>query len=195
LKKSFFIWWSAIGLFFVSCYIYDDSPTAPKNILSVKDSLAVRAILDANGLDTVDVRDAIILIDSYVSRINLNARSLTKFIFCKYLDSISTPPTLDLKYNNIDTIIFDDTINYNFLIRLDSNKLHTIPDGINKMKGSITLYLNSNKINTISPNIMQCDVSYVNVDSNYLCNVSDTMKQWLNTKSGSTAWQSRQTCN
>jgi hypothetical protein len=179
----------------ISCNFGNNNSDSVENVLSSRDSIAVREILDANGLDTVDVMAVISLRNSSVVNIHFSFMQLNKFVFSKYFDSLNTSPGVDLMNNAIDTLIFEDTLNKDWSISLNYNKLKTIPDDIVKLKGNISIYLDYNQLISISPNIMNCNVSYVNVDSNYLCNVSDTMKQWLNTKSFSTAWQSRQTCH
>jgi hypothetical protein len=181
----------------ISCNFGNNNSDSVENVLSFQDSIAVRGILDANGLDTVKVRDVITLQNSAVVELHFSSSlHLNKFVFSKYLnDLLNNSQGIGLMNNTIDTLIFEDTIYKDLGIRLDFNKLKTIPDDIVKLKGNISIYLDYNQLTSISPNIMNCNVSYVNVDSNYLCNVSDTMKQWLNTKSFSTAWQSRQTCH
>jgi hypothetical protein len=181
----------------ISCNFGNNNSDSVENVLSSQDSIAVRGILDANGLDTVKVRDVITLQNSAVVELHFSSSlHLNKFVFSKYLnDLLNNSQGIGLMNNTIDTLIFEDTIYKDLSIRLDFNKLKTIPDDIVKLMGNFTIYLDYNQLTSISPNIMNCNVSYVNVDSNYLCNVSDTMKQWLNTKSGSTAWQSRQTCH
>lgn len=64
-----------------------DIPPTP-NVLSAKDSLAVRAILDANGLDTVKVRDVIDLQNSSVGIISLDSLGLTRFVLTNAFDSL-----------------------------------------------------------------------------------------------------------
>jgi hypothetical protein len=197
LKKQILIICSYLMLLINSCVpIFDDGYSVQDNPLSATDSIAVRAILDVNGLDTVNVRNVVSIKNSFVTEINLDNRSLKKFIFCKYFDSFSvySNPDIILRNNNLDTLIFADSIQSDMGIRLEYNNVKSIPDDINKLCGEFSLYVTFNSLSSISENIMHCNVYYINVDSNYLCNVSDTMKQWLNTKTWSTAWQARQKC-
>ncbi len=177
------------GLWFGS----NPSDGPPINMLSKGDSLAVRAILDENGLDTVKVRDVIVLANSEVAEINLKSRSLVKFVFSKYLNSLSIP-TLELQNNNIDSLIFTDTIFYAGTIRLDSNKLQRIPDEIGKLKSAIGLLFDANYISSISPNIMECSVAYINVNFNLLCNIPDSISQWITKTCRDSTWRTTQTC-
>jgi hypothetical protein len=179
---------------FVSCNLYDDSPTSPPNILNTKDSIAVRAILDANGLDTMKVRNVIFLKNSYIGEINLKSQSLNKFIFSRYLDSLVVSPSLNLQYNNIDTLIVPDSIQFGASVRLEYNKLRQIPDEIGKIKGNIAFYLINNQLTKISPNIMNCKVSYINVIYNNLCNTPDSISQWITKNCRDSTWKSTQTC-
>ncbi len=202
-KPVFFATWALIVLcaLFLSCDLsglwFGSNPSdrPPPNILSKQDSLAVRAILDANGLDTVKVRDVILLAYSEVAEISLRSRSLVKFVFSKYLDSLIAYPSLELQENNIDSLVFPDTIAYGARISLDSNRLRRIPDEIGKLRGAIALFVNSNQISSISPNIMHCNISYMNVNNNMLCNLPDSITQWITSKCRNNTWPSTQTCN
>jgi hypothetical protein len=185
----------AIALLFLSCglnpFPFDGDPPKTPNVLSKKDSLAVRAILDANGLDTVKVRDVIDLYNSSVVQINLNSRSLSQFIFNRYFDSLQSSPALNLRNNNIDTIIFTDTISKDQGISLEHNLIRTISNDVDKMRGTMALYLYYNDMTSISPNILRCNISYINVRYNHLVSVPDSIATLLTSKDGS--WQSYQT--
>jgi len=183
------------GLLFVFCNLYDDSPTSPPNILKAKDSLAVRSILDANGLTAMKVREVIYLENSMVKQINLDSILLRKFVFCKYFDSLIARPGLNLINNDIDTLLFPDIIFKTIGINLDHNKLKEIPGDIDHLKGNIALYINFNQIASISPNIMKCQISYINVNFNNLCNIPDSISQWIINHCRDSVWRSTQKCN
>jgi hypothetical protein len=191
-----------IEFFNINCLSLINNDDEPYTVsLLPKDSSAVWHILNDNGFDSINVyafvSGSLVYSGgiSYLYGINLNSQSLKKFIFSKYFDSLSNGISLNLMNNTIDTLIFTDSIYHSLDIRLDYNILKNIPDDIVKLKSNIALDISHNQLTSISSNIMNCNVESIYVDSNYLCNVSDTMKQWLNTKSGSTAWQSRQTCH
>lgn len=184
------------GILFFTCRFFmetNDTPPLP-NVLDKKDSLAVRGILDANGLDTVKVRDVIVLEHSNIVNLDLRSLSLNNFIFCSFFDSLLSRPPLDLMNNEIDTLIFKDTIKSDLAISLENNKIKTIPYEIGKLTGTIALYLNYNQINYISPNIMSCNVSFINIKYNRLCSVPDSLAKWISRVGLDSTWQSTQTC-
>jgi hypothetical protein len=185
----------AIAFLFFSCglnpFPFDgDIPPTP-NVLSKKDSLAVRAILDANGLDTVKVRDVVSFYNSVVVQINLNSRSLSQFVFNKNIDSLWNGCGLSLLYNNIDTLIFADSILNIFSVDLDHNKVRTIPDDIGKTRGPVLLYVNYNALSSVSPNILHCQIYKINVRYNHLVSVPDSIAALLTSKDST--WKNYQT--
>jgi hypothetical protein len=163
-------------------------------ILQPKDSLAVRAILDTNGLQKLSVDGVVEVNDAMVTRINLNAKSLSKFIFCKYFDSLLTGPELNIMENDIDTLVFPDTIRQNIFIKLDDNKLQTIPDGFGHLKGTIKLSIGYNRLQTISPDIMNCSVTYLYLNENDLCSLQDSILAWIATINSNSFWRTTQLC-
>jgi hypothetical protein len=181
----------SFGLISCGIFPFDADPPKKPNVLSAKDSLAVRAILDTNGLDTVKVRDVVGFDNSVVVQIYLNSRSLNHFIFNSYFDSLRNGFGLSLLYNNIDTIIFVDTIRNGIVIDLEHNNLRTIPDDINKMRAPLSLYVNYNELSSITPNILQCQIYNLRVRYNHLVSVPDSIATLLASQDSS--WQSYQT--
>lgn len=185
----------AIAFLFFSCGLNPfpfggDIPPTP-NVLSKKDSLAVRAILDANGLDTVKVKDVIELQNSSVGIISLDSLGLTRFVLTNAFDSLKGGISLNISYSQIDTLIILDTIHQNLTIRIYYTKLQSIPEHIALLTGNIDLYLPNDNLQYISPEILKCNVDYINVRYNHLISVPDSIAALLTSKDGS--WQSYQT--
>jgi hypothetical protein len=195
-KLLFTIAVSSVVVIFISCglnpFPFDGDPIQPPpHVLSIKDSLAVRAILDTNGLDSVKVRDVVGFWNSVVVRITLNSRSLNQFVFNTHFDSLWNGCELNLLYNNIDTLLFVDTIRNGIVINLEHNKLRTLPDDIDKMRAPLSMYANYNELSSISPNILHCDIYTLHIRNNHLVLVPDSIAALLSSQDSS--WQSYQT--
>jgi len=205
LFKILFVLLILIGILCVGCDLVrytGEEPPYP-NKLSTKDSLAVRAILDANGLDTVKVHDIVSFFENsnYIASIRLSSFSLKRFVFSKYFDSLALPLSyLGLQNNQIDTLIIHDSINSSsansyFTIYLQHNNLRVIPNDIKNIKNTLELYLDYNQIRTLSDSIVHCNISYIHVDYNSLCNIPDSIAQWITKNCRDSTWKTTQTCN
>jgi len=185
-----------LGLIF-SCNILANggNEPPPKNDLSTKDSLAVRAILDTNGLKNVKVRNVIYLYNSLVQSISIDSLKTAKFIFPSQCDSFSGSIGIKISNSSIDTIIFHDSIHIPLSISISHTKLRSIPDQISLLKGTLDLNFAFNQLYFISPQIMNCRVNFVNINNNNLCSLSDSLKNWLIQKSyGDSTWLKTQNC-
>ncbi len=186
------------GILLFSCgdlFIWNGDPDPPINVLNAKDSLAVRAILDANGLYDKKVRDVINLQNSMVGTINLDSLSITKFVFTDALGTFIHGISINISNSPIDTLIIMDTIHINITLGITRSKLKSITNYVTLFKGSLYLYLSYNEITFISPEIMKCNVGYINVEYNRLCSVSDSLNTWIIKNSRNSQWQSTQRCN
>ena len=173
---------------------YDDSPTIyNQDVLRPQDSSVVRAILDENGLNMVNVREVVDIQNSVIIMINLSSRSLSKFTLTKSFNNFGIPPSLNLGNNFIDTLFFLDTINNGESIDLANNRLSAIPADIGKLRGQLALYLDNNALKSISPNIMHCNVGYLSVRNNHLVSIPDTISTWITRVSKDSTWQNYQT--
>jgi hypothetical protein len=184
-------------LLLVNCEILTgsgDSPP-PKNELSVKDSTAVRAILDANGLYNTNVREVIVLQRSLIGTINFKDFSINRFIISNAFDSMGPEISINIFNCPIDTIIIVDTIHINLAIGMNQTKLKSIPDNVSLLKGSLFLYFSNNEIEYIPVQIMNCKISYIDVQYNSLCSISDTMNNWIIKNSRNPDWKATQKCN
>jgi hypothetical protein len=188
-------------VFFLSCDLRglwfgsnpEDGP--PLYVLSKKDSLAIRAILNTNGLDSLGVYNVIDWYSNWRLRIKLGPGSIPKFVFSKYFDSLESGTELNAIDDNIDTLIFPDTIHNGLSINLAYNKISAIPDGIANLRGAIDLNFDNNEISSVSPNIMQCNVSVMQpFNNNKLCNIPDSISQWITKACRDSTWQTKQTC-
>jgi hypothetical protein len=173
-----------------------------KKAINPKDSIAIRAILNLNGLDSVKIKNVVVLSNVYINsidysiltQINFDSLSLNKFIFSKYFDSLSVSPVLTLRNNNIDTLIFPDTIITDIGISLEYNHLRSLSKDVDKMIGSLSLNLNFNELTLVNQAIMHCKISYLNINYNQLCSVPDSIAQWITLNCRDSTWRSTQTC-
>jgi Leucine-rich repeat (LRR) protein len=188
-----------VGITSINCdlLVWNGSPTPDPNILQKKDSLAVRAILDANGLYDKKVRDVIDLQNSMIGTIMLDSLKLTRFILTNDFDSLGYGSGFEIYILNssIDTLIISDTIHINLAIGVTRTNLKSIPDNISLLKGNLTLRLPENELEFLPSEIMKCNVSYIDVQYNSLCSVSDTLNNWIIKNSRNPDWKSTQTCN
>jgi|GEM_PF-3445449 hypothetical protein len=186
-----------IAVFLIGCDILTNggNEPPPKNDLSTKDSLAVRAILDTNGLNNVKVRKVISLANSRVGVISLDSVVLKKFIFTSSFDSLGGGTTLNIFNSQLDSIIILDTLNLQLTLQISNTTLRSIPNNISMLKGPISFYLPNNKIQYISFEIMKCNVRYIDVQYNALCSVSDSLNSWIIANSRNSSWRSTQNCH
>jgi hypothetical protein len=187
------------GILLFSCgdlFVWNGDPDPPINVLTAKDSLAVRAILDANGLYDKEVRDVINLQSSMVGTINLDSLAITKFVFTNAIDTFIHGLSINIFDSPIDTLIIMDTIHIDFSIGINRTNLRSIPDNVSLFKGNMYMYLGNNQIQYISPEIMKCDIGFFDIQNNRLCSVPDSLSNWIMSKRpNSKNWQSTQRCS
>jgi hypothetical protein len=175
--------------------VWDGDPEPTVNVLSAEDSTAVRAILDANGLHDIGVREVISLQNSSVGGIKVDSLDITEFVFTNALDAFVGGFSVDIIACPVETLIIRDTIHINLTIGIGGTNLRAIPDNISLFKGSMYMYLANNRIQYISPAIMQCDIGFFDIQSNRLCSVPDTIINWILSKRPNTKyWQTTQNC-
>jgi hypothetical protein len=186
-----------LGLIFIQCKfaLWDDSPPPQPNSLMPQDSIAVRAILDANGLNKTKVRDVISLQNSMVGSINFNSLMLNKIIITNSFNTFNYGFSLNINNCPIETIEVVDTIIINIAIAMKFTKLKSIPNNISLFQGKLWLYLNNNEIKYMPSEIMNCNVFYIDVQNNELCSVPDTLNKWIIKNSRDSYWQTTQRCN
>jgi hypothetical protein len=115
--------------------------------LDVGDSLAVRAILDSNGLKTIPVRQ--VLDSSAQGRITflyLNSLNLKTFNFTHNFNVLDSLIFLSLDNNQINNINVTDSIKFenNCSIGITQNSLTAFPKDIFKISGAPNINLEYN---------------------------------------------------
>ncbi len=165
------------------------------NKLSIKDSLAIRAILDTNGLRNKKVEDVIDLQCDIVVMMTLDSVPLSKFIFTSVFDSLHNSFQISISNSPIESLVILDTIHIGLAIDVYNTKLKNIPEQISLLKGRLELYLPNNEVSSISPEIMKCTVYSFIIKSNSLCSVPDSLNEWIILKTHDANWQHTQTCN
>jgi hypothetical protein len=186
-----------VGIASISCdlLVWNGNPTPNPNVLQKKDSLAVRAILDANGLYDKKVRNVIVLQNNMVGTVTLDSLAITRFVITNTFDSIGTGFRINISNSAIETLIIADTIHHDLSIAIYNNRLKYISDRILLLKGDLTLRLPENELEFLPSEIMKCNVSYIDVQYNSLCSISDTLNNWIIKNSRNPDWKSTQTCN
>jgi len=158
---------------------------------------AMRNFLDANGLQNVAVESTVTAAEGHVLGINLGEAHLTEIILTKDLDSLhSTVFDLALEKNMIQKVSVRDTIRWRYMgIYLWENNLTILPADFGRLTSRINLHLNGNQIDSIAPEVMSSGISSLDIAGNRLCDVPDTIAQWLDTVSVDKNWRESQVCD
>ena len=162
--------------------------------LNAKDSIAVRAILDVNGLTGKNVRDVIEIDYGMARKMRLDSFALTRFVITKAFDSCEQDFKISITNSVLETLTIIDTVHINLMLDIHSTKLKNIPDQISLLKGRLGLYLSDNQLNFISPEIMKCSIRDIDVRNNELCSLPDSLAGWIDKESSQNGWRSAQTC-
>jgi hypothetical protein len=186
-----------LGMLFSGCdelNIDDGSADGMADTLNTRDSAAIRAILDANGMQSKNVRDVIELEDGMAIKLILDSMTLTRFTITKAFDSCVNYFELSIQNGSLETLAVADTVHIPMTLMIKRTNLPRISDDISRLKGRMSVYLSDNQLSDISPAIMQCDVRDMDVNKNELCTLPDSLKNWVNSKSMGASWQNTQKC-
>ncbi len=116
------------------------------------DSLAVRAILDSNGLDAVTVESVVDSIDGRIWRLNLNAKDLTSLP--SEIGILTNLKYLELRTNKLTSLPSEiGTLTNLTSLELRSNSLAGIPPEIGNLTTLTRLYLAFNDLTSLPPEI------------------------------------------
>ncbi len=162
--------------------------------LLAKDSAAIRAILDSNGMQGKNVRNVIELQNGMAVKLILDSITGKRFTITSAFDSCVDYFELIIRNSPLETLAIADSVHIPLTLSINRTKLPRISDDFSRLKGRLTLFLSDNELYDISPAIMQCDVRDINVDSNKLCGLPDSLKNWINSKSLGSAWRNTQKC-
>jgi Leucine-rich repeat (LRR) protein len=186
-----------------------------------KDSLAVRNILDANSLQSVEVGGALSPLNNEGTRIgelNLQGKNIT--VLPKDIGQLTALTALRLDSNGITslppeigncTALLLLSVAQNGLtglpseigklkaltnLNLTQNSLASLPDLIGTCDSLKTIRLSGNQLTALPASIMSCPVGYIAVSNNKLCTgaISDALKNWLDLWAESD-WAANQNCN
>ena len=184
------------------------------------DSLAVRAILDANNLQTVAVAGVVSYLDktdtSRIGELNLQGKNIT--VIPKDIGQLTGLKALRLDSNSIASLPpeIENCSSLRFLsiaknkltglpseigklksltnLNVSQNVIAALPDSIGKCSSLGTIKLQDNQLTTLPASIMGCPVIYIPVSNNKLCTVSDALKNWLDLLA-EPDWAANQNCN
>ena len=207
------------ALTIVNCGSGSTSTGGPVLTTYGKDSLAVRNILDANGLHSIEVGGALSPLDSVGTRIgelNLQGKNLTVIpqdigqlaaLTALRLDSnaiMSLPPEIgnctSLKFFSIAknklTGLPAEIGKLKSLTNLNvsQNSMTSLPSSIGGLQKLSSVRLDNNQLASLPDSIMQCPIGVLTVLNNKLCTISDALKAWLNVWAESD-WAAGQSCN
>jgi len=203
----------------VNCGSKSSTASGPVLTTYGKDSLAVRNILDANGLHSIEVGGALSPLDSVGTRIgelNLQGKNLT--VIPQDIGQLASLTALRLDSNGITSLPpeIGNCTSLKFF-SIAKNKLTGLPAEIGKLKSMTNLNvsqnsmtslpssigglqklssvrLDNNQLASLPDSIMHCPVGVLTVLNNKLCTISDALKAWLNVWAESD-WAAGQSCN
>ncbi len=155
--------------------------------LKERDSLAVRAILDSNGLEDVDLssyddREKVLWQrDSSIMGLKLDTFNLEKFKFTKEFNSLDSLKNVKLNNNKLKSIFVDDTITFGYLtlMYLSNNELDSFPQQLLKLNNIESLDMRYNNLSNLPLGIMEKSYQTFSIRYNNLTDLPDTLKNWL----------------
>jgi Leucine-rich repeat (LRR) protein len=186
-----------LGLISFSCnlLVWNGDPPPIENVLQKKDSLAVRAILDQNGLYSTKVLDVINLQNNIVGSIMIKSLPLTRLVLTRSIDSLLNGFRINVINCTVDTLVIVDEISNDLGLGMNNTNIRSIPASVALLKGNLYLYFSQNKISSLPNEIMKCKIGYINLQYNRLCSVSDTFNSWIIENSRDPDWKVTQMCN
>ena len=186
-----------------------------------KDSLAVRNILDANGLNSTGVFGAVAIPDDItgtrVGELDLQNKNIS--VISDGIGQLTALTTLRLDSNAIASLppAIGNCVSLKLLslaknmltglpveigklhaltnLNVSQNSLAALPSSIGGLSNLHTLRLDNNQLAQLPDSIILCPMSgYLLVANNKLCAPDSTILQWLNTYA-ELDWPASQRCN
>jgi hypothetical protein len=156
------------------------------------DSLAVRAILDSNGLTNVDVEDVTTARGGRIVTLSIVNRRLT--VIPPEIGNLTALEELTLRNNSL-TSLPDEIGNLTNLtfICVGSNDITGLPESFGNLTGLETLHLNNNELTTLPDsmvnltNLTDLRLQYNKIDANVL---PEDVKSWADANDSD--WQDTQ---
>jgi Leucine-rich repeat (LRR) protein len=188
-----------VALFLFQCNLFGPEPGDPVFPAKIDpgDSVAIRAILDFNNLQKIQVRQ--VIGEFEIDRIHylyLDSLGLDSFAFTKDFNKLDSLTYIDLSANKITNIGVVDSVSFKqlYTLILDNNLLTFFPLDLFKITGISTIYIEYNKISSIPQQLMASGFKRVILDHNQICSVTDSsVVAWLDSIYG-VSWKSRQDC-
>ncbi len=155
--------------------------------LKEQDSLAVRAILDSNGLKDIDLsnyddRERVLRqIDSSIYGLMLDTLNIKSVKFVKEFKLLENLEEITFTNNLIRNVYIEDTITFTktLIMDLSFNVLDSFPEQLLKINNIEALYMYNNNIAYLPIEIMNKPYAQFYIRHNKLTNVPDTLKTWL----------------
>ena len=141
-----------------------------------EDSLAVRAILDANSLDSIRVEDVTKKNNDRIVELGLNSLSIDTIT--PELGVLTALELLSIQCNPLQSLP-EEIGNCTLLVNLElsSNLLTSLPNGVGKLNRLSHLELFYNKLTTINPELcnLYSSIKYANFRENKLVSLPDSI--------------------
>jgi Leucine-rich repeat (LRR) protein len=184
----------------------------------MNDYLAVRAILDSNGLHAFSVV-AVTDTDATGRVVNFRLNDCQLTNLPPEIGQLTALETLQLSHNQLTSIPPEiGQLTALELLHLEYNQLTSLPAEIGQLTALTGLYLDGNQLTIFPPEIFQLSalsslhlsnnqltslpseiiqipmLDWILVDSNYLCSLPDSIEAWLDTSSAALLWRETQDC-
>ncbi len=177
----------------------DDS--GPHLIVDSADTIALRSLLRANHLDTVNPLE-LCQNSSYIVAGRITAIQLyfdvDTFVFTKDLAKLDSLNLITLAGIHLKAIRFDSTFYLPSVRRviLSYNDIVELPSAITQFDSLRELIIYNNQLTSLPVSLLSMTMlTGLGVSSNRLCGLSDTLVEFINRISYYRDWQSSQTCN
>jgi len=159
------------------------------------DSLAVRAILDSNGLTSRDINSVVEKIeDGRITRVSFNSLDLSTLP--PEIGNLTGLKILELDSNKLTSLPPEiGQLSTLVLLKLSYNQLTVLTPDIGKLSVLDGLDLSNNKLTGLPPEIVQLQQRpfILSVESNYICSTTGLIEKWIDNNSYYDYWRSSQT--
>ena len=179
------------------CVAVEPGETTSGVPIAKKDSLAMVALLEANGLPA-EVRKYSVLgtvkDSAKVRDIKISGMQLSKFIITKSIEQLDSLYNVVLESNGIGSFSVPDSIVtiHAIIFQMNKNKLTAVTSDLMKINRVRYAYFYNNEIASLPENINHSGIELLGIVGNKLCQVPDSVANWLTTMNAD--WRLSQSC-